>query len=88
MWISTASILTSPVTRLPQYLFFLGHIYTNSDPNAASTARIGEAIQKIQGITDDIANSLKDQVNRKLVITVQEKGRLFEMILSIFCMCS
>jgi hypothetical protein len=68
------SLLGVPVSRLPQYLIFLGSVQAlmpNHDTTAAQ--ELNAAVGAIQQVTDDIAFALRDEAARKLVVTVQER---------------
>eukprot|EP00457_Paulinella_chromatophora_P001600 gb/GEZN01001602.1/.p1 GENE.gb/GEZN01001602.1/~~gb/GEZN01001602.1/.p1 ORF type:complete len:625 (+),score=122.92 gb/GEZN01001602.1/:258-1877(+) len=68
---SADALLQLPVSRLPQYLIYLGAIYQNMDQSSTAANELAVAIMEVQQVTDDIATSLRDQVARKLVHTVQ-----------------
>jgi len=70
---SLKQLLLAPVCRMPQYLVFLGAIVRSLDPESPSTARILAAVAAVSKVTDDIAQALKDEVARKLVVTLQSR---------------
>ncbi len=67
------TLLLAPVCRLPQYLQFLGGILNSADPTSEAAQSVEAAIRAVQSVTDEIAFNLRDQVSRRLVVTVQQK---------------
>jgi hypothetical protein len=67
------TLLLAPVCRLPQYLQFLGGILNSADPTSEAAQSVENAIRAVQSVTDEIAFNLRDQVSRRLVVTVQQK---------------
>lgn len=60
-----ASLMSSPLNRLPQYLIFLGALYQKSDHTTEYAHQIFAALKALQETTDSITNFLRDQQQRE-----------------------
>lgn len=70
---SLKQLLLAPVTRMPQYLIMLGAIVRSLDPASPSAQKLLAAVAAVSKVTDEIAQALKDEVSRKLVVTLQAR---------------
>jgi len=66
-------LLLAPVTRLPQYLLFLSAIVRSLDQESAAAVSILSAVSAMEKVASDIAEALKHEVARKLVVTLQTR---------------
>jgi len=67
-------LLLIPVTRLPQYLNFLGAIHTRiTNKQSQASIELFKAIGAILSVTESITFHLRDETRRKLVVNIQLK---------------
>lgn len=71
--ISLKTLILAPVYRLPQYLVFTGGIVKSLDPSSDAAISLLDAVRAIQQATDQISFNLRDEVARKLVVTIQQQ---------------
>jgi len=67
-------LLLAPVTRLPQYLSFLGAVYEGmSDKNSDGATQLLNTISEIIKVTEGITSFLALEAARKQTVQIQEK---------------
>ena len=68
-----AEMLTVPVMRLPQYLRFLGAIHSKMHDSDKAAMELGDALTQLLAMTDEIAETLRDEKARRMVVTLQQQ---------------
>lgn len=68
-----AEMLTVPVMRLPQYLRFLGAIHSKMADSDKAAMELGDALTQLLAMTDEIAETLRDEKARRMVVTLQQQ---------------
>jgi len=66
------TLLQAPVTRLPQYIHYLGAVHRGLEPDCEAAISLEGAVKAVLGITQKITIDLRDQSRRKLVVTLQQ----------------
>jgi hypothetical protein len=63
-------LLNAPVTRLAQYLMYLGTLHEKLDAKTPAAEELEKASLSIQSVTDDVAVTLRDTVRGAAVRSV------------------